>query len=580
MPLDAAFVNALKNELEEELIGARIDKVQMPERDVLILSVRGNQGNRKLLLSSNVGTARVHFTEKNFENPSEPPMFCMLMRKHLVGARIVSILQPDFERMLIFQLSSRDEMGVLTEKQLVVELLGRASNIILVNEEGNIIDCIRRADFGENAVRRLLPGMIYRMPAKQNKIPFYTADSETRKSIWLQSENRGNPEKTIMDLFSGISPLICREIVYRCYGELQNIPESMDAIADTVNEKQFFPVMLTQDGSPKDYSFMNISQYSEEMHCVQYDSFSEMLDAFYSQKDFKESMRRKSKSLLHNIRTARDRTQRKLNARLDEMEKTESRDQVRREADLITANMYQLKKGMSSFKCNDFYEEDNREVVVMLDPLKTPQQNAALKYKEYNKLKTAREYLEKLIKENEEQVDYLNSVIDELSRAESERDLAEIRKELTETGYLRTKRNTKKEKVKVQGPYRFVSDDGFEILVGRNNNMNDDLTMRKARRTDYWLHTQKIHGSHVIIQCEDQTPPPGTIEQAAVLAAYYSQARDGGKVPVDYTMVRNLKKPSGAMPGYVIYHVYDSIVVESDNDLVQRLQKQDRKRKE
>ena len=574
MPLDAAVINALKNELKEELIGARIDKVQMPEKDVLLLSVRGNQGNRKLLLSSNVGTARVHFTEMSFENPSEPPMFCMLMRKHLVGARIVDILQPDFERMLIFQLSSRDEMGVLSEKQLVVELLGRASNIILVNEGGNIIDCIRRADFGETAVRRLLPGMLYRMPSKQNKTPFYTVDSSERRHVWQEAEDNNNPEKSIMDLFSGLSPLICREIVYRCYGEIENIPESMDVIADTVREEQFLPIMLTQDGSPKDYSFMNISQYSDEMRNVQYDSFSEMLDEFYSKKDFEESMRRKSKALLHNVRTARDRTQRKLNARLSEMEKTESRDQIRREADLITANMYQLKKGMDSFKCNDFYEEDNREVIVMLDPLKTPQQNAALKYKEYNKLKTAREYLEKLIEENKGQVDYLNSVIDEISRAESERDLAEIRKELTETGYLRVKRNAKKEKVKVQVPYRFVSDDGFEILVGRNNNMNDDLTMRRARRTDYWLHTQKIHGSHVIIQCEDQTPPPRTIEQAAILAAYYSQARDGGKVPVDYTMVRNLKKPNGAMPGYVIYHVYDSIVVESNGDLVQKLQKQ------
>ena len=574
MPLDAAVINALKNELKEELIGARIDKVQMPEKDVLLLSVRGNQGNRKLLLSSNVGTARVHFTEMSFENPSEPPMFCMLMRKHLVGARIVDILQPDFERMLIFQLSSRDEMGVLSEKQLVVELLGRASNIILVNEEGNIIDCIRRADFGETAVRRLLPGMLYRMPSKQNKTPFYTVDSSERRHVWQEAEDNNNPEKSIMDLFSGLSPLICREIVYRCYGEIENIPESMDVIADTVREEQFLPIMLTQDGSPKDYSFMNISQYSDEMRNVQYDSFSEMLDEFYSKKDFEESMRRKSKALLHNVRTARDRTQRKLNARLSEMEKTESRDQIRREADLITANMYQLKKGMDSFKCNDFYEEDNREVIVMLDPLKTPQQNAALKYKEYNKLKTAREYLEKLIEENKGQVDYLNSVIDEISRAESERDLAEIRKELTETGYLRVKRNAKKEKVKVQVPYRFVSDDGFEILVGRNNNMNDDLTMHRARRTDYWLHTQKIHGSHVIIQCEDQTPPPRTIEQAAILAAYYSQARDGGKVPVDYTMVRNLKKPNGAMPGYVIYHVYDSIVVESNGDLVQKLQKQ------
>lgn len=571
MPLDAVLIHAIKEELEKELIGARIDKVQMPERDVLLLSVRGNTGNRKLLLSANTGSARIQFTENAYENPAEPPMFCMLMRKHLVGARIQSITQPDFDRLLVLDLSVRDEMGILTEKKLVMELMGRASNIILVDEKGNIIDCIRRTDFGEHAMRRLLPGMIYRRPLPQEKIPFFTADDEQRTEIGRRCAMSANPEKSIMECFSGLSPLISRELVYRCHGQTEFLPEAMDALKETVDNREFEPVILLRDGNPFDFSYMRISQYGETMELAECSSFSELLDAFFSQKDHAESMRRKSRDLLHKTKSARDRTQRKLNARKQEMEKADDREQIRKEADLITANIYKLKKGMASFSCEDFYEPDCPERVILLDPLKTPQQNAAQKYKEYNKLKNAREHLVKLIEENTAQLDYLNSVMDEIERAESERDLAEIRRELISTGYLRTKKNARKEKVRAQGPLSFRSDDGFRILVGRNNAMNDDLSIRKARRTDYWLHTKSVHGSHVIIVCDDQTPPARTIEQAAAIAAYYSQARAGGKTPVDFTMVRNLKKPSGAMPGFVIYHVYETILAEPDEQLVMRL---------
>ena len=571
MPLDAVVIHAIKEELEKELIGARIDKVQMPERDVLLLSVRGNMGNRKLLLSANTGSARIQFTENVYENPSEPPMFCMLMRKHLVGARIQSITQPDFDRLLVLDLSVRDEMGILTEKKLVMELMGRASNIILVDDKGNIIDCIRRADFGENAMRRFLPGMIYRRPLPQEKTPFFAADDEQRTEIGRRCALSANPEKSIMEFFSGLSPLISRELVYRCHGQTEFLPEAMDALKESVVKSEFEPVILMREGNPFDFSYMRISQYGETMELAEYSSFSELLDAFFSQKDHAESMRRKSRDLLHKTKSARDRTQRKLNARRQEMEKADDREQIRKEADLITANIYKLKKGMASFSCEDFYEPDCPERVILMDPLKTPQQNAAQKYKEYNKLKNAREHLTKLIEENTAQLDYLNSVMDEIERAESERDLAEIRRELITTGYLRTKKNARKEKVRAQGPLSFRSDDGFRILVGRNNAMNDDLSIRKARRTDYWLHTKSVHGSHVIIVCDDQTPPARTIEQAAAIAAYYSQARAGGKTPVDFTMVRNLKKPSGAMPGFVIYHVYETILAEPDEQLVMRL---------
>ena len=571
MPLDAVVIHAIREELQKELIGARIDKVQMPERDVLLLSVRGNAGNRKLLLSANTGSARVQFTENSYENPTEPPMFCMLMRKHLVGARIQSISQPDFDRLLIMDLSVRDEMGVLSEKKLVLELMGRASNIILVDEKGNIIDCIRRADFGENAVRRLLPGMIYRRPLLQDKTPFFHSAEEQFTELGSQCASSANPEKSIMESFSGLSPMVSRELVYRCHGQMEFLPEAMSALRESVLQSELEPIVLMREGKPFDFSYMRISQYGDQVELENYPSFSELLDAFYSQRDHAESMRRKSRDLLHKTKSARDRTQRKLNARRQEMEKADNREQIRKEADLITANIYKLKKGMASFSCEDFYEPDCPECVILLDPLKSPQQNAAQKYKEYNKLKNAREHLTKLIEENTAQLNYLNSVLDEIERSESERDLAEIRRELISTGYLRTKKNARREKVRSQGPMTFTSDDGFRILVGRNNAMNDELSTKKARRSDYWLHTKSVHGSHVIIVCEDQTPPPRTVEQAASIAVYYSQARAGGKTPVDFTMVRNLKKPSGAMPGFVIYHVYETILAEPDEALVMRL---------
>lgn len=571
MPLDAVVIHAIREELQNELIGARIDKVQMPERDVLLLSVRGNAGNRKLLLSANTGSARVQFTENSYENPTEPPMFCMLMRKHLVGARIQSISQPDFDRLLIMDLSVRDEMGVLSEKKLVLELMGRASNIILVDDKGNIIDCIRRADFGENAVRRLLPGMIYRRPLLQDKTPFFHSAEEQFTELGSQCASSANPEKSIMESFSGLSPMVSRELVYRCHGQMEFLPEAMSALRESVLQSELEPIVLMREGKPFDFSYMRISQYGDQVELENYPSFSELLDAFYSQRDHAESMRRKSRDLLHKTKSARDRTQRKLNARRQEMEKADNREQIRKEADLITANIYKLKKGMASFSCEDFYEPDCPECVILLDPLKSPQQNAAQKYKEYNKLKNAREHLTKLIEENTAQLNYLNSVLDEIERSESERDLAEIRRELISTGYLRTKKNARREKVRSQGPMTFKSDDGFRILVGRNNAMNDELSTKKARRSDYWLHTKSVHGSHVIIVCEDQTPPPRTVEQAASIAVYYSQARAGGKMPVDFTMVRNLKKPSGAMPGFVIYHVYETILAEPDEALVMRL---------
>ncbi len=573
MPLDAVTVSALAKELSERLEGGRIDKVQQPERDMLLLSLRAKGENLRLVIAAGTGNARAGITRGSFENPAEPPMFCMLMRKHLVGARILSVTQPEYERLLIFTLDTHDELGVQSEKKLAVELIGRSANAVLIGADGRIIDCMRRMDFAGDALRRMLPGMIYRLPPKQEKPVFFALDPAQRRALIASADKTVPVDKWLMDSFSALSPLICRELAYRCNNDYVNLPDACDALCEVVAAGELAPWLISIDGKPKDFSFMAISQYGPAAQLERYDSFSEMLDTFYTRRDRAEQQRRRSHDLTKTVRTLRDRQQRKLAAQREELRRTEGREDIRHQAELVTANIYRLRRGDRSLECEDYYDPACPVVHIELDPLKTPQQNAAALYKEYNKLKAAEQHLTVLTCEGERQLDYLNSVLDELERAETDRDLSDIRRELTETGYIRARKGGKAERVKPQSPLKFVSDDGLEILAGRSNAQNDELTLKLARRTDYWLHTQRVHGSHVIIRCEGEEPPPRTLEQAAGIAAYYSQARGAGKVQVDYTMVRNVRKPSGALPGKVIYTDHKTMLAESDGALAERLKR-------
>ena len=584
MPLDAVFLSGVTGELRARITGAKIDKVQQPERDMLLLSLRLVNGNGRLLIHGGVGSARVHLTEGKFENPAEPPMFCMLLRKHLVGARIRTVEQPEGERILLLHLDARDELGNETEKTLAVEMMGRQSNVILVGPDGLILDCMRRVDSAMSAVRPLLPGMLYRLPPKQEKPSFFDTTPEERMALLRTVEPGTALDDWLLKTFSGLSPLLCRELCHRAFGEasprfmslsdgqFEAFCGEMDALAEMIHSEKLSPVILLDGEKPKDFSAVPVGQYGDALQMENRDSFSELLDEFYLRRDKAESMRRKSQTLTKTVRTLRDRTAKKLALRTEELHRSEDREQIRRKADLITANLYRIQKGDTKLLAEDFYEESYPTVEIRLDPLKTPQQNAAVLYKQYQKSKTAEQHLTGLIAEGEKQLSYLNSVLDELQRAESEQDLADIRTELRETGYLKPEKTKKREKLKPRAPLRFVSDSGFEILVGRSNAQNDELTHRIARRTDFWLHVQKIHGSHVIIRCLDAQPDETTIEQAASLAVYYSQGRDGGKVPVDYTMVRNVRKPAGALPGMVLYTTYQTILASSDEGLARRLE--------
>ncbi len=571
MPLDAICLSALTRELSQRLEGAKIDKVQQPERDMVILFLRGRGENLRLLMAAGAGNARVHLTNSAFENPSEPPMFCMLLRKHLIGARILRVVQPGWERVLKLELETRDELGVEGRKTLTAELIGRSANLVLTDSEGRIVDCMRRMEYGGDALRSMMPGMFYRDPPVQNRPALLECTDGERRAMVAAADRSRPLDKWLLESFSGLSPLICRELACRCGGDWDDLPVLLDAFTESIRAGEMSPCLYLDGQKPVEFSFMRLHQYGDSLRCEEAASFSELLDSFYTGRDKLEQQRRRSHEMLKTIRTLRDRQQRKLVSQKAEKEKSEDREQVRRTAELLTANLYRLKKGDSVLRCQDYYEPDCPEIEIRLDPLKSPQQNAAAMFRDYSKRKAASEHLAALIEEGEARLDYLNSVLELIGAAESEKDLSDLRRELVETGCLRSAGRKKKERGRTQAPLLFRSSDGMEILVGRSNLQNDELTTKTARRTDYWLHTQKIHGSHVIIRCEGQEPSAQCLEEAAVIAAYYSQGRGGGKIPVDYTMVRFVRKPSGAMPGKVIYTDYRTLSVESSEELVSRL---------
>ncbi|NLL46108.1 MAG: fibronectin/fibrinogen-binding protein [Clostridiales bacterium] len=584
MPLDALCLMPLTEEIRKAAQGARIDKIQQPGKNELVLSLRGAGGNKKLFISASSGRARVHFTESTLENPQTPPMFCMLLRKHLLGARICSVSQPPMERMLDFELDTFDEMRVEAKKHLYVELISSSANVVLTSGDGLIIDCLRRVEGDESGEkRRVLPGLFYRMPEPTGKYnPLLVTDGELC-ALWQAASPGKTVESWLLETFSGLSPLVCRELSQQLCGDIGLVicklpaekrslmPEKLREFILRVKAGEFRPFMLSDSGKPFDFSCIPITQYGDRMECSVFESFSEMLDTFYSKRESQERARQRTQALTKTVKTLRDRTRKKLNNQRRELASTQGRERLREIGDIITANIHNMKTGLSSVRLNDFYSEDNREIEIKLDPLRSPQQNAAKYYKDYTKAKSAERHLTEQIEKGEAELHYLESVLDELSRASAEKDVVEIRQELQKMGYLRAKSGGKREKVVRSKPLRFISSSGFQILVGKNNTQNDELTFKTAGRFDLWLHTQKIHGSHVVVFLEGRELDDRTLEEAAILAAYFSQASEGQKVPVDYTLIKHVKKPPHAKPGMAVYTDYRTIFVTPDEKIVQAL---------
>ncbi len=580
MALDGAFLRHIKQELEGQLLGSRVDKVYQPNREELLIAFRSREAACKVLFSARANSARVHFTTIPLENPKQPPMLCMLLRKKLLGAKVVAIRQPELERLLHFDFDSINELGDHVTLTLTMEVMGRYSNIILSDEEGKIIDALKRVDAEMSSQRLVLPGLTYRLPPPQSKLcPLSTVSQQVVEALKALPRDM-ELSKGYLAVLQGVSPIVCRELAYRVGRGRELTVKTMDEeqlfragffyqqMRDTVEEVSGKPYMAVNlQGKPMDFSFLEIHQYGTAAVVKEAESFSQLLDDFYRERDKQERMRVREQDLLKLLSTHSERLSRKIGVQRGELEQCADRDGLRVAGDLISANMYQLEKGAQSADLANFYEEDAPLVHIKLDPALTPSQNAQKYYKEYRKAKTAEEKLTEQISLAEQELEYLETVLDALARAETERDLSEIRAELQEQGYLRKLRSKKEKPAAVSAPMKFTTSDGFTVLVGRNNRQNDKLTLKTANNNDIWFHTKNIPGSHTVLVTEGKSPTETAMTEAAQLAALHSRAKDSAQVPVDYTQIRNVSKPVGAKPGMVIYVNYKTIYVTPSQEI-------------
>lgn len=583
MALDGAFLYAVKNELQV-LVGGRVDKIYQPSREEIIISVRTVKGVFRLLISASASSARVHITETQVDNPMTPPMFCMLLRKHLGGGKLAGIRQDGLERILFLDFNCTNELGDPVTITLACEIMGKYSNLIAVNNDGRIIDSIKRVDEDMSRERLVLPGIKYEMPPRDERISFlHSSEDEIRAAF-----DRMKPaelSKGLIGVFEGVSPVLAREWAY--YAARGNDVRT-DELDDSVKDRLAFAVMqskeallsgkccytavMTKEGLLKDFSFIRLSQYGALMITKELDSASGLLDYFYAQRDRAARLRQRANDLFRLLVNTSERISKRLANQREELKECDKKNEMKLMGDLISANIYRINKGDSAVRLENFYDESCPEIEIKLDPRLTPAQNAQKYYSVYRKSVTAEKKLAEQIALGEEELRYIDSVFDALTRADSENEVNELRLELAEQGYIRAVR-LKGKPPKSQPPIEYLSSDGYTIFAGRNNKQNDKLTLKTAAKTDIWLHTHNIAGSHVIIVTDGTTPPDRTIEEAAVIAAVNSKAKDSAQVPVDYCLDKFVKKPAGAKPGMVIFTNNKTAYVDPDTQLAERLRK-------
>ena len=555
MALDGIFLYHLKNEIAQFAIDSRVDKIHQPSKDEIIINLRSRQGAKKLLLSCNADAARIHFTEFPPENPAKPPMFCLLLRKRLTGAWVTDIEQDNLERILKINFSGTDELGDKTNYSLIIEIMGKYSNIIFVGKDGKIIDSMKRVDENKSHIREVLPGVTYVAPPKQDKLNIFTDDIEKIREKIAQS--RKGMYKAVMEAIKGISPIICREFEYGL---------TLDEFKKQTQNPT--PTVVFTD-APKDFAFIDIKQYDDLATINHYDTFSQLLDYFYYERVRLMRIKARSADLFKTVTTLQERAVRKAINRTQELEDCKDKETYKLFGDLIAANMYRLEKGVPYYDLENYYD-NNKIVRISADIMLTPSQNSQKYYKVYRKKQVAESKLNEFINEANDEADYFESVIDSLSRAETDGEITAIKAELASQGYIK-KGNDKKKEQKSLKPMHFKTRDGFDVYVGRNNIMNDKLTMKTAKNYDTWFHVQSAAGSHVICETSGNQISDGAIHDCAVIAAYFSKARESSNVAVDYTLVKNVRKPNGAKPGFVVYDPYKTEFATPTIDEVESL---------
>lgn len=579
MALDGLFLTKIKDELLAKAVGLRVDRVNQPARDEIILNLRGKGCSYKLLLCVRADSPRVHFTSHNIDNPPVPPMFCMLLRKHLTSALIKNIRQHENDRILFIDFDGTNEIGDRVELTLCTEIMGKYSNLILISGE-KIIDAIKRVDYLTSSVRQILPGLNYSLAPQQDKLSLDSTNIDEILNKILSYKDKFL-SSAIMNTVQGVSPIVSREIASRVTGDdmcvsalsveqIDSLKGILQEIKDNLHISQRAYMLQEESGKPKDMSHINITQYGDMLKVKEYDSCSELLDDFYYERDRISRINHRAHELIKLLNNLIERTVRKLALQREELKQCEDKDKLKLYGELILANLYRLEKGVSFYEVENYYDNCNI-IKIPCNPALSPTENQKKYYKEYRKAQTAEKMLAELIVGAEQEIVYLESVLDELSRADTDSEISAIRLELQNGGYIKNTKGKKQKPPKELPPIEFKSSDGFKILVGRNNVQNEKLSLKTASKNDMWLHTQKIPGSHVVIFGEGREISDEAIEQAAVIAAYHSKAKDSSLVPVDYTRAKELKKPSGGKTGMVIYHEYWSIIVKPDKELVDKL---------
>lgn len=570
MAYDGIVTRAVVHNLQRELTTGRIAKIHQPDKTDLTLTVRINGENKLLLISANPTFARIHLTKEKFTNPKEPPMFCMLLRKHLDGAIIEKIEQKELERIVTFTFKARDEIGDITYKYLIVELMGRHSNIILLNDDKQkVIDSIKHVPPSLSSYRTILPGHIYKEPPhlhRQN--PLKVEEEDVRMSLKI---NEGKMKEQILQAFSGLSPQIIEEILYVArFSNIETVPPAFLKVLQPVKKHDYKPQIIVNEKGKEFFSVIELTHQQGKR--VYFHNVHDMLDRFYRGKAERDRVKQQASDLEKLLRNELNKNKKKLKKLTNSLKDAEKAKIYQHYGELLTANMHEAKQGQKEITVVDYYDPNLKEITIPLDPQKTPSENAQNYFKKYQKLKNSIAIVKEQRKKTEEEITYLETLIQQLQLA-ALKDIEEIREELVEQGYFK-KRAKKTEKKKQQKPKfeQYLSSEGIPIYVGKNNKQNDYLTNKLARKNDTWLHTKDIPGSHVIIRSEKFGEK--TLMEAANIAAYFSKGRHSGQVPVDYTFVRHVKKPNGAKPGYVIYDNQTTIYVTPDEDLVNKLKQQ------
>lgn len=586
MALDGITTSAIVSELKSALLGGRIDKIHQPLADEIRMTIRGlGSGAKKIIISANSAHPRIHLTESSRENPMTAPLFCMVMRKHIAGGKIIDIVQPNFERIIILRIESANEMGDITTKNLILEIMGKHSNLILTDENGRILDSIKRVTHEKSSVREVLPGKEYVSPPSQDKKnPLLAEQADFLFSLHLQEGRK--LQEFIYQTYTGISPVMAGEICTRAGLDasdscqettLENSERLFAAFEKTMQEvkaKDFCPAIYYQKENNRivDFAVLKMQQF-QSLAQKPFPSVSALLEGFYQERDNAAHIRQKAQDMRKLVTNHIERCVKKKEIQLKTRRETKGMDLWKKKGELLTANIYAVPQGVTTFKTIDYYEESMPEIEIAIDPAKTPAENAQKYFAKYNKAKRTLAALEIQEKQNNEELAYLESVLNALENAKEDADLSEIRTELAESGFIRRQVQKKgQQKPKKAKPLRYISSDGYEILVGKSNLQNDELTLRTAELTDLWMHTKDIPGSHVIIRTNGQSElPEATMEEAANLAAFYSKAKNSSMVPVDYTQRKNIKKPNGAKPGMVIYLTNKTIYITPDEAWIQQM---------